>query len=183
MSKSERNGERESERERERASFNGSTPPPWGRTCICPGRGSHGLLLLLFDYSLASNCAIHKSMNLKYEPASEPLQSFTNIERVGVSERERNGERQNEQRVRASVVHWHRSPPLGQDLPLQSLRRGRQKSIFPQSSCFQKWKACPDTLLDEFTPSNTLARWICPGRGSHGFLLLLPFDSFGPRVA
>ena len=35
---------------------------------------------------------------------------------------------------------------------------GVAKSQFsPQGSCFQKWKACPGTLLNEFTPSNTLA--------------------------
>ena len=40
--------------------------------------------------------------------------------------------------------------------PRQSLRRGRQKSIPPQGSVFQKWRSCPDTLLNEFTRSNTL---------------------------
>jgi len=32
----------------------------------------------------------------------------------------------------------------------------------PQGSRFQKWKACPDTLLNGFTPSNTLA-WSSSG--------------------
>jgi hypothetical protein len=39
-------------RETERALFIGTASPPWGRTCICPGRGSHGRLLLLY-YSRA----------------------------------------------------------------------------------------------------------------------------------
>ena len=35
---------------------------------------------------------------------------------------------------------------------------GVAKSQFsPQGTCFQKWKACPDTLLNGCTPSNTLA--------------------------
>ena len=35
---------------------------------------------------------------------------------------------------------------------------GVAKSQFSlQDSCFQKWKACPDTLLNEFTLSHTLA--------------------------
>ena len=44
------------------------------------------------------------------------------------------------------------SPP-----PSQSLRGGRQTSFSSQGSCFQKWRACPDMLLNEFIPSNTLA--------------------------
>ena len=46
-------------------------------------------------------------------------------------------------------------------MPRQSLRRGRQKSFSPQGSCFQKWKACPDTLLNDFTTSDTLAWCAC----------------------
>ena len=42
-------------------------------------------------------------------------------------------------------------------LPRQSLRRGRQKSIFPQGSGFQKWKQAQVAVLNEFAPSNTLA--------------------------
>ena len=45
-------------------------------------------------------------------------------------------------------------------LPRQSLRRGRQKSISTQGSGFQKWRSCPDTLLNEFTCSNTLAWYL-----------------------
>ena len=39
---------------------------------------------------------------------------------------------------------------------------GVAKSQFPpQGSCFQKWIPCPDTLLNEFTPSKTLAWKVC----------------------
>ena len=41
--------------------------------------------------------------------------------------------------------------------PRQSLGRGRQKSIPPQGSGFQKWRPCAVTVLNEFTRSNTLA--------------------------
>ena len=42
------------------------------------------------------------------------------------------------------------------------LRRGRQKSISPQGSGFQKWRARISAFLNEFTPSNTLA-WCVAG--------------------
>ena len=50
-------------------------------------------------------------------------------------------------------------------VPDQSLRRGRQKSISPQGSGFRKRRAPILALLNEFTPSNTLAWWVwtrCP---------------------
>ena len=47
------------------------------------------------------------------------------------------------------------------EVPRQSLRRGRQKSISPQGSGFQKWRPSPETVLNEFTRSSTLA-WSAP---------------------
>ena len=41
--------------------------------------------------------------------------------------------------------------------PRYSLGRSRQKSIPPQGSGFQKWRSVLKTILNEFTPSNTLA--------------------------
>ena len=45
--------------------------------------------------------------------------------------------------------------------PRQSLRRGRHKSISPEASGFQKWRAPMLALMNKFTPSNTLS-WKCP---------------------
>ena len=45
----------------------------------------------------------------------------------------------------------------GVGVPRQSLRRGRQKPIPPQSSGSQKSKADPGTLFSAFTPLSTLA--------------------------
>ena len=42
--------------------------------------------------------------------------------------------------------------PLPPHLPRQSLRKGRQKSIFPQGSAFQRWKQAQGPVLNEFTP-------------------------------
>ena len=53
-------------------------------------------------------------------------------------------------------------------VPRQSLRRGFQKSISPQDSGFQKERAPILALLNEITPSNTLA-W-CHTVGYTGFV-------------
>ena len=57
-------------------------------------------------------------------------------------------------------------------LPRQSLRRGRQKSIFPQDSGFQKWRSPSEALLNEYTPLETLAWfWQCQS-AEFGFVVL-----------
>jgi hypothetical protein len=45
----------------------------------------------------------------------------------------------------------------GDDEPRQSLRKGRQKSISPQGSGFEKWKQARVPIVNGSTPSNTLA--------------------------
>jgi len=45
---------------------------------------------------------------------------------------------------------------LSPSQPRQGLRKGRQKSIFPQGSDFQKWKQAQVPVLNEFTPCNSL---------------------------
>ena len=52
------------------------------------------------------------------------------------------------------------------ELPRQSLGTGRQKSIPPQDTCFQKWRTQISALLNELTLSNTLA-WQVPEREIH----------------
>ena len=43
------------------------------------------------------------------------------------------------------------------EFPRQSRRRGRQKSISPQGSVLQQWKQAQVPVLNQFTPTNTLA--------------------------
>ena len=49
------------------------------------------------------------------------------------------------------------TPQSRSPYPRQSLRRCRQKSISSEGSGFQKWRSPSEALLNEFTPSNTLA--------------------------
>ena len=73
-------------------------------------------------------------------------------------------------------MHIHSEGPVGRKPPLpsspatsQSFRRSRHKSFPPQCSCFQKWKACPDTLLNGLTLSNTLAWYEIRRRASRAW--------------
>jgi len=81
-------------------------------------------------------------------------------------------------KVIQSKEAWEYEVLLRMSPPRQSLRRGRQKTISPHGSGFQKSNLSPETVLNDFTPSNTLA-WLIVTRqgGLHHRVSLKSFRS------